>query len=62
MKCARCGKELDKPAAMVGGQPIGPKCWQKMGHKTHKLPRVYLPVKSLLDDNQKDLFDDLPIS
>lgn len=59
MSCARCGKGLDNPAAWVGGNPVGPKCWQKMGgDKPLKIPRVYRVMTSLLDENQKDLFDD----
>lgn len=60
MKCARCGREMDKAAAFVGGHPIGPTCWRKMGDKPSKvkLPKVYRVVQNLLDHDQKDLFDD----
>jgi hypothetical protein len=40
MKCARCGKPLDKAAAFVGGNPIGPKCWDKMRDKPTRIPRI----------------------
>lgn len=58
MKCARCGREMDRAAAYVGGNPIGPKCWEKMGHKTAKVPRLYLPLLRLADPDQFDLFED----
>lgn len=52
---------MDKSAAWVGGNPIGPKCWQKMApDKPVKIPRVYRVMTSLLDDQQKDLFDEHP--
>lgn len=41
MKCARCGKPLDKAAAFVGGNPLGPKCWDKMRDKLTRIPRIY---------------------
>lgn len=60
MKCARCGREMDRAAAYVGGNPIGPKCWEKIGDKPAKVPRLYLPLYRLTDQNQFDLFDDEP--
>lgn len=56
MKCARCGREMDKAAAFVGGHPIGPKCWEKMGDKPLKFKRVEV-VKS----DQMELFNADPI-
>lgn len=56
MKCARCGREMDKAAAFVGGYPIGPKCWEKMGDKPLKFKRVEV-VKS----DQMELFNADPI-
>lgn len=58
MKCARCGREMEKAAAYVGGNPIGPKCWEKMGDKPAKVPRLYLPLLLLADPDQFDLFED----
>lgn len=57
MKCARCGRDMDKAAAFVGGNPIGPKCWEKMGDKSLKFKRIEV-VKS----DQMELFNANPIS
>lgn len=57
MRCARCGREMDKAAAFVGGHPIGPKCWEKMSDKPLKFKRVEV-VKS----DQMELFNADPIS
>lgn len=54
MKCARCGKPLDKPAAFVGGLAIGPKCWLKMTGKKTYIPRIYLQTGIV--ENQGELF------
>lgn len=60
MKCARCGKPLDKVFHLIGGNPIGPKCWDKMADKPRRIPKVYLVVQNLMDDSQKELFDETP--
>lgn len=53
MRCAMCGREMDKAEAWVGGLPIGPKCWQKMGDK----PTI---VRShVVRNDQQELFDDV---
>lgn len=54
MKCARCNREMDKAAAWVGGHPVGPKCWEKMGNKPSKVPRVY--TQHVKHTDQPDLF------
>lgn len=46
---------MDKAAAWVGGYPIGPKCWEKMGDKPAKVPSIYLQRRAT-DDDQPDLF------
>lgn len=55
MKCVRCNRDMDKAAAWVGGYPIGPKCWEKMGDKPAKVPSIYLQLRAT-DDDQPDLF------
>lgn len=57
LKCARCNRSMDSAAAWVGGLPIGPKCWEKMGDKPVKLPHLNL-FKSVRNE-QKGLFDEL---
>ena len=53
MKCAMCNREMDKAAAWVGGLPIGPKCWQKMGDKP-------ITVRGhVVRNDQPELFDDV---
>jgi hypothetical protein len=48
-----CDREMDKAAAWVGGLPIGPKCWQKMGDKP-------LNVRGhVVRNEQPELFDDV---
>ena len=49
MKCDRCGREMDKAAAWVGGNPIGPKCWEKMGDKPVKFRIVPVEKSDQLD-------------
>lgn len=46
---------MDKAAAWVGGYPIGPKCWEKMGDKPANVPSIYLQRRAT-DDDQPDLF------
>lgn len=49
MKCARCGREMEKAAAWVGGHPFGPKCWEKMGDKPLKFRLVTVEKSDQLD-------------
>ena len=53
MKCAMCDREMDKAAAWVGGLPIGPKCWQKMGDKPTTVRG------QVVRNDQPELFDDV---
>ena len=53
MKCARCGRGMDRAAAFVGGLPIGPKFWKKMGHIASTKRHVRVVVT---EENQLDLF------
>ena len=56
MKCARCGKSMDKAAAFIGSNPIGPKCLEKLGDKPLKISFN----KSKHDDNETpDLFQNI---
>ena len=57
MKCVMCDREMDKAAAWIGGLPVGPKCWQKMGDKP-------MPVRAnqqakVVRNEQPDLFAEL---
>jgi hypothetical protein len=45
---------MDKPAAMVGGHPIGPKCWALMGGKAPRKPAADV----VRDESTPDLFGD----
>lgn len=54
MRCARCNRQMDKPAAMVGGYPIGPKCWALMGGKAPRKPAADV----VRDECTLDLFVD----
>jgi hypothetical protein len=65
MKCARCNRELDKPALLIGSTAIGPKCVKLMGLSIDKFrfsERVRFAIKaSHADKPSKDqigLFDD----
>ena len=53
MKCARCGKSLDKAFNFVGGLPIGPKCWDKLASK----PAKFQHIKATPSEGQIELFE-----
>jgi hypothetical protein len=57
MKCARCNRELSRPALTIGSQSIGPKCAELMGlvAKKHRAVKQSLIVQH---DQQQELFDD----
>jgi uncharacterized FlaG/YvyC family protein len=52
MKCARCNRSLDRPAAVINGNPLGPKCWAKMGGKNESR-KTFKAVRN----EKADLFD-----
>ena len=55
MKCARCNRELSRPALTIGSQSIGPKCAELMGLTNQ---RVCIKRISLVQhDQQQELFN-----
>lgn len=62
MKCARCQREMDKPALVVGPLWIGPKCMKLMGlqNQSAELGRYLrnaISRKKIEDKDQLNLFD-----
>ena len=57
MKCARCNRELSRPALTIGSQSIGPKCAELMGLMTKK-HRTTVKSLTVQHDQQQELFND----
>jgi hypothetical protein len=57
MKCARCNRELSRPALVIGSQSIGPKCAELMGLMAKKRRAVKQSLTTQ-HDQQQELFDD----
>jgi hypothetical protein len=55
MKCARCNRELSRPALTIGSQSIGPKCAELMGLTNQRVLTIRAPL--VQHDQQKELFD-----
>ena len=56
MKCARCNRELSRPALVIGSQSIGPKCAELMGLTQQRVLTIRVPL--VQHDQQQELFDD----
>lgn len=59
MQCARCRRPIDKPAALFGGLPVGPRCSVKLGLVTPKprLPSMGPRIVVRVDEDQMALFE-----
>ena len=53
MKCARCHKDMRKPAGFVAGLPLGPSCLKMIAEAEHKVQKS----QAVRDDRTKDMFD-----
>ena len=61
MNCMRCGRPVFKPALLLGGRPIGPKCAKRAGlmaPKWEPARRLTKPSPQPLNPAQMVLFNE----
>lgn len=54
MKCARCHRDMSKPAGYVAGLPLGPTCLRMIVEAEHKIQKS----QAVRDEKTIDMFDD----